>query len=179
MKKSLLVTGTILAIISAGAILTLKPLLEPSLDRIHSHIVSEHQSIQHVTAEQYQNLPADDIVLFDVRELDEYRVSHIDGAIQVQPDIDIDEFNEDYGELLAGKKAVFYCSVGRRSSDLIARLDPVLKRSGVQSSANLKGGIFNWVNQNNELTGKKVHPYNAYWGRLIEDSSNIAYKQEN
>ena len=179
MKKTLIITACILTIITAGAMVLVKPLLNPSLERIHSRIVSEHQNIAHLTAEEFEDLDSDDIVLFDVRETDEYEVSRIDGAIQVQANIDVDEFSEDYGDLLKGKTVVFYCSVGRRSSDLLARLDPLLKSSGVQTSANLKGGIFNWVNQNKKLDGNKVHPYNAYWGRLIEDSSNIAYKPEN
>ncbi len=175
MKTRLIIAGILLVSIGAGAAV----LWQPSLDRIHSHIASEHQNVQHLTAEQYQKLNTDDVVLFDVREVDEFQVSHIEGAIQIQPNIDVDQFHEDYGEILDGKTVVFYCSVGRRSSDLLARLDPVLTESGAQSSANLKGGIFNWVNQKNTLSGKKVHPYNAYWGRLIEDSSNIAYKPEN
>ncbi len=179
MKKILLITACVLTIITAGAMVLVKPLLNPSLERIHTHIVSEHQNISHLSAEEFEDIDSDNIVLFDVREPDEYEVSHIGGAIQIQPNIDVDEFDEDYGELLDGKTVVFYCSVGRRSSDLLARLDPLLKSSGAQASANLKGGIFNWVNQNKKLVGDKVHPYNAYWGRLVEDSSNIAYKPEN
>lgn len=179
MKKTLIITACILTIITCGAMVLVKPLLNPSLDRIHSHIVSDHQNIAHLTAEEFQSLEPDNIVLFDVRETDEYEVSHIYGAVQVQPNIDIDDFGEDYGELLKGKTVVFYCSVGRRSSDLLGRLAPLLKSSGVHASANLKGGIFNWVNQSKKLNGSKVHPYNAYWGRLVEDPSNIAYKPEN
>lgn len=179
MKKALLISASVLAILTAGAMVLFKPLLNPSLEKIHTHIVSEHQNIEHLTAEQFENLNPNKIVVFDVRETEEYAVSHIDGAIQVQPNIEVDEFSEDYSDMLDGKTAVFYCSVGRRSSDLLARLSPVLKSSGVNASANLKGGIFNWVNQNKKLDGDKVHPYNAYWGRLVEDPSNIAYKPEN
>lgn len=179
MKKSLVIAAGILAIIIAGAIALMKPLLNPSLEKIHSYIISQHKNMQHLTAEQFQSLDSGNVVLFDVRETEEYDVSHIDGAIHIQPDIDINEFSEDFADLLEGKTAVFYCSVGRRSSDLLARLSPVLSNSGVQSSANLEGGIFNWVNQNKKLNGDKVHPFNAYWGRLVEDSSKISYKPEN
>ncbi len=151
---------------------------QPSLDRIHQHIAAEHQQLNHITADQLLALKAEETVVFDVRESEEFAVSHINGAIQIPPDVDAAEFTEDYADLLNGKTAVFYCSVGRRSSDLLARLESSLRNAGAKSSANLEGGIFNWVNQEKPLSGNKVHPYNAYWGRLINDSSNISYSPE-
>lgn len=56
--------------------------------------------------------------MFDVREPEEFEVSHIQGAIQFMADIDTIEFIEDYGDLLEGQQAIVYCSVCQRSSKL-------------------------------------------------------------
>jgi len=58
------------------------------------------------------------VLLFDVREPDEFNTSHLNGAIRVDPDVKAETFLKEHGEVLKGKAAVFYCSVGYRSSIL-------------------------------------------------------------
>lgn len=156
-------------------------IFQPPLEKIHKIIKSDYQSVSHISASQFLNLDPRDVVVFDVREVDEFDVSHIDGAIQVMPDIEAAEFIDEYGELLDGKRVIFYCSVGRRSSDLASRLGSAPIKLGAKSSQNLIGGVFTWANQDRELYGatqratKQVHPYNEYWGRLVRDQTKLSY----
>ena len=73
---------------------------------------------------------------------------------------------------LKGKTVVFYCSVGVRSSALAESVKADLLAAGTKEVVNLEGGIFGWHNQSRPLVDKSgpttfVHPYNAYWGRLL------------
>ena len=110
-------------------------------------------------------------VLFDVREQEEYETSHLSGAIRVDPDVKAEAFLERHGESLKGRTAVFYCSVGYRSSILVERL--VAETGDSTRLVNLRGGIFRWYNEGlavYDSTGVTdvVHPYSAVWGRLLE-----------
>ncbi len=154
--------------------------LQPSLTTIHKHIELQHLGLKHMDADEFSKLAKEDVIIFDVREEDEFAVSHINSAIQLSPNVDIGEFVEDYGEMLEGKDVIFYCSVGRRSSDALAQLNDELISLGVRSAANLRGGVFNWVNENRPLAvSEKVHPYNQYWGRLINDQDKVSYQPVN
>lgn len=107
-------------------------------------------------------------LLLDVRGEDEYRVSHLHGAIRVEPG----------GELPASLRSiprdapiVAYCSVGYRSSQLVERLE----KEGFTHAKNLEGSIFEWANKGYPLErdGKpvrEVHPYDETWGRLLAPS---------
>lgn len=148
----------------------------PALDQLHKGIVSAYPNVTHIKPDEFRSYPADSTVVFDVREFDEYQVSHIKRALQLSPDIDPDEFEERYSNLLLGKHVVFYCSVGWRSSELADRLGGVAESLGAMSSVNLKGGLFNWVNQGYELNGTKLHPYNDYWSLFIDDKKKISYQ---
>ena len=146
---------------------------QPSLESIHKKIVNGFDSVKHMSADEFSLLDSSQTIVFDVREEGEFAVSHLPNAVLVSPDLDAQEFIKDYSDLIIGKQAVFYCSVGRRSSDLVQRvqqLNPKLKL------VNLEGGLFNWVNQERDVVGKGIHPYNAYWGRLIDDPNKIQYE---
>jgi len=157
---------------------------QPRLEAIHNDIENDYQSVSHMSASEFSSLDIAQVVVFDVREPEEYAVSHIAGAIQVMPDIDLGEFIEDYGDLLNGKQVVFYCSVGRRSSELANRLGDVPFEHGAVSSKNLIGGVFSWVNQGRQLRNSRqaatnlVHPYNKYWGRLVADPDKLSFTAE-
>jgi len=154
---------------------------ESKLDAIHDEIVSSYEQVDHIKADDLLTMNRDDLVIFDVREQKEFSVSHIDGAIQLDPAISADEFAAKYADSLNGKTAVFYCSVGRRSSKLAARVDQVVEAHGASASYNLIGGVFRWRNEDRPLMSlsdtatNKVHPYNWYWSRLIEDKKAIQY----
>ncbi|MFQ3247154.1 MAG: rhodanese-related sulfurtransferase [Arenicella sp.] len=164
------------------AALTIIALLmfQPRLETIQNDIENDYQSVSHISASEFSKLDVNKVVVFDVREPEEFAVSHIAGAIQVMPNIDPSEFFQDYGDLLEGKQVVFYCSVGRRSSELANRLGDAPSEYGAVSSKNLIGGVFSWVNQSrllrnsSQATTNLVHPYNKYWGRLVADPNRLS-----
>ena len=145
----------------------------------HHKIQQEFETLSHIKADGLTALP-DDTVLFDVRETDEFEVSHLEGAIRVSPDISQAEFMREFGELVKDKSIVFYCSVGYRSSQLAALVKNDLQIAGSQEVYNLEGGIFNWHNERRNLVNidgpsDDIHPFNRKWGRLLERPRNIRY----
>ena len=174
----------LLAVVLLIALAPAIAIAQQSLTRIHEGIVSEYGNIEHIDAGELLAMSPADVVLFDVREQDEFSVSHIQGSIQVDPNIDVDMFTAKYGSRLGGKTAVFYCSVGRRSSQLASQLDEFIQAKNGVGALNLIGGIFQWRNEsrplmsNNSTPTGQVHPYNWYWGRLIEDKDAISYQPE-
>ena len=146
------------------------------LDDIHEDIQSKYTEVSHLNADEFSGLPSSEIIVFDVREEKEYGVSRLSDAIQVSPDINADDFIAQFGEQLSGKTAVFYCSVGRRSSDLVSRLEANPQTGEEAALFNLEGGLFGWVNEQREVDGVGIHPYNWFWGQLlIEDKTMINY----
>lgn len=110
-------------------------------------------------------------LLLDARTPEEYAVSHLRGAVRVDP--------EASPEALAGEVAtlrgadgdtpvVAYCSVGIRS----ARVADRLRRAGFDAVYNLDGSIFRWASEGRPVVRdgepvSEVHPYNAVWGLLL------------
>ncbi len=113
------------------------------------------------------------LLVFDTRPAEEYDVSHLRGALRIDPDMGAEAFVAAYGDRLAGCDLVFYCSVGYRSSIVIERVRGAAEEAGARSVANLRGGIFRWYNEDRPLFGQAqvdtVHPYDAYWGRFLRD----------
>ncbi len=113
------------------------------------------------------------IIAFDVRERAEFDQSHIEGATHLSPAMSAEEFAAVYAPMLKGKKVVFYCAVGVRSSIMLNRLQGVLRESGAASAHNLQGGIFRWhASGKQTVAGSQpvhaVHPYDEHWGALLE-----------
>ena len=105
-------------------------------------------------------------LLLDVRTPAEFAVSHLPGAMQIDPNVDPRKL-----KLPADKGApvVVYCSVGYRSSMLVQRL----QEAGYTNVQNLDGSIFRWANEGRPLTDgvravTSVHPYDRTWGRLLQ-----------
>ena len=149
------------------------------LDRVHALIATEHAGVEHISPDAFAALDPTATLVFDVREPDEFAVSHLPGAVRIDPGLSTEDFEARFGDALAGKQAVFYCSVGRRSSIAAERYADVLEARGVRS-ANLARGIFGWVNEERQLVSASgptdvVHPYDAVWGRLVEDEAAIRY----
>jgi len=153
------------------------------LAKIHDSLIEDYPNLSHVSAEEMNAalLGQEDVLLLDVRKETEYAVSHIDGALRVDPDISEEEFLRLYGDQAAGRTVVLYCSVGRRSSRLGDKVSAGLMEKGAVKVSNLEGGVFNWHNKTRPLVSgnhetDKVHPYNAWWSRLITRKDGIAYK---
>jgi len=107
------------------------------------------------------------LVLVDVREEPEYAVSHLPGALRVEPGGEIPPFLE---TLDKDTPIVAYCSVGYRSSRLVARLE----KEGFTNVKNLDGSIFEWANEGYPVVrdGREVHdvhPYDEKWGTLLAE----------
>lgn len=104
-------------------------------------------------------------LLIDIREKKEYEVSHLAGAIHMDPDTR--KFKALKG-LDKDTPIVVYCSVGYRSSKMAEKLE----KAGFSNVANLEGSIFTWANEGHpvmrgEEEVKAVHPYNRVWGMLL------------
>jgi rhodanese-related sulfurtransferase len=105
-------------------------------------------------------------VLLDTREVEEYEVSHLSGAIHVG----YKSFNqESVANLPKNAEIIVYCSVGKRSEEIGDRL----KKMGFTNVQNLWGGIFDWTNRGYPVVDKEgkevclVHPYSFMWGIWI------------
>ena len=150
------------------------------LAKIHQDIEQKYEQVEHLSADQFLALDPVSTILFDVRDDKEYRVSHLDNAVRVSPGISAEDFLAAHGNLIDGKTAVFYCSVGHRSSKLIDRI--ASSNAAAEQDLvlyNLTGGIFRWVNEDRELDSGLVHPNNWFRERLITDKDKISYKPAN
>ncbi len=103
-------------------------------------------------------------LLLDARTPEEYAVSHLPGAVRVDPDADADALAAAVG---GAERVVVYCSVGVRSAAVAERL----RQQGVEAS-NLEGSIFRWAGEGRPVVRdgepvREVHPYDAVWGRLL------------
>lgn len=105
-------------------------------------------------------------VFLDAREMEEYNVSHIKGAIQVGYDYfdiaSVDGLSKD-------ADIVIYCSIGYRSE----KIGEILKSEGFTNVKNMYGSIFEWVNRGNPLVDNsnektnKIHAFDKKWGKWI------------
>ena len=118
--------------------------------------------------------------LLDVRELEEFAVSHLAGAIRIDPEATPGDVVRAIGSSLAGRDVFVYCSVGVRSTELADRVRVELLRRGATRIANLSEGIFGWHNSGRPLVQgngatRYVHPYDLFWGQLVAQQDLVAY----
>ncbi|WP_412060610.1 rhodanese-like domain-containing protein [Rubrivirga sp. IMCC45206] len=110
-------------------------------------------------------LATDDAPLvLDARTPAEYAVSHLPGAVRVDPGASPEALADVVGE---AERVVVYCSVGVRSAAVAERL----RQQGVEA-ANLDGSIFRWAGEGRPVVRdgapvREVHPYDAVWGKLL------------
>lgn len=103
-------------------------------------------------------------LLLDVRTEPEFAVSHLAGAVQVDPESDAKVIR-----VPKSTPIVTYCSVGYRSAKFAERL----QTAGYENVRNLDGSIFQWANENRPLvsgshTVQTVHPYSRAWSSLLK-----------
>ena len=141
-------------------------------------LVRSSYAIPHLTCQylgqQMASADSAHYLLFDTRAPEEYSTSHIRSAIQVEPELSAEEFMKTHGAALKDKHAVFYCSVGYRSSIFARRVQAEVLRAGARSVANLRGGIFRWYNEAHPVVDANgetdnIHPYDSFWRVLIHD----------
>ncbi|MEQ1745589.1 MAG: rhodanese-like domain-containing protein [Saprospiraceae bacterium] len=111
------------------------------------------------------------LIFLDARELREYAVSHIDGAVYVG----YDQFDPtQLAALHPHDPIVVYCSVGYRSEKIAEKL----LANGFKNVSNLYGGIFEWVNQGYPVVAQKkrtrqVHAYDRTWGVWLRKGEKV------
>ena len=137
---------------------------------VEKDIAIKYPSVDHIKGEDAVEQLSESLIV-DVREPEEYSVSHIPGAINIT----------EVKEIVAMAKKVerpviVYCSVGYRSS-AIAEL---VQDQGI-SIQNLERSLFGWANLGlplENISGKTelVHPYNESWGRLLNGDIPRAYE---
>lgn len=176
----------------AGAAILALSLAQPtigeeafSLANVRVQVKEDFRDVQHIGAAALTEWLAkgEEVLLLDVRESDEFAVSHLEGAQRVDPGIWRWTFMNRFGKSVAGKTVVFYCSVGVRSSRLAARVQAALGDAGVKAVFNLDGGIFTWHNERRPLTDGTgptnfVHSFDARWGKLVDRQELTRTKPE-
>ncbi len=144
------------------------------LTKVEQSVRQDYAGVQHADPAEIERLLADpNVVLLDVREAAEFGVSHLPGAVRVDPGVWTSSFLGRFDGQAQGKTFVLYCSVGVRSSRLAARVQDGLKAAGARGVVNLSGGIFRWHNEQRSLMTEGqptdiVHKYDEGWGRLVD-----------
>ena len=105
-------------------------------------------------------------LILDVREKEEYEVSHLKGAVSALTEKEALQALEG---VPPDRPVVLYCSVGYRSSEMAG----FLQKSGFKEVYNLEGSIFAWANEGRPVYRgdervSKVHPYDRVWGKLLK-----------
>lgn len=172
----LVVAALFLAVADAGPVVA-GPF---TLDAVRENVKQKYGGVDHLsTGALTQALKGgEDILLLDVREKQEFAVSHIPGAVRVDPGMWRWNFMQKFAGQARGKKVIFYCSVGVRSSELAERVSQALKDQGAAGVYNLDGGVFAWHNERRALADGKgdtvfVHPFDSHWGKLVERSELV------
>lgn len=126
-------------------------------------------SVPQITVDELEY--KDGVCLLDARELEEYEVSHIEGAQH----IGYEKLNKEILKSIPKEQTiVLYCSVGYRSE----KIGEQLQNMGYTKVYNLYGSIFEWVNQGNPVvnengTTTSVHTYNKRWSKWLENGTAV------
>lgn len=140
------------------------------LEEVKQEIREEFPDVPAITTEELAAWIAapgkDATVLLDVREADEYDVSHLQGARRARTEAEALATLRDAPD---DRRIVVYCSVGYRSA-VLAR---TLRKRGYTNVFNLEGSIFQWANEGRPVyrgdrRASGVHPYDSDWGRLLD-----------
>lgn len=179
-RRALAASGGVvvtLALASPADALGLGDLIAPprSLETIARRLERDYPGLDHLRPEilASQLRAPDSLRLYDVREADEFAVSHLPNAERLSPAAPARAALRQIGGDVAGRRFVFYCSVGQRSSRMADRVQAALMSRGARGVHNLRGGIFAWHNRSLALVNASgqtpyVHPFNQPWGRLLE-----------
>lgn len=113
-----------------------------------------------------------DAVFLDARELNEFQVSKIAASLWVG----YDDFSmERIKGIAKDQEIVVYCSVGYRSEKIAEKL----MEAGYSKVSNLYGGVFEWMNQDQEVVDsagvktEKVHAFNLVWGVWLNKGKKV------
>lgn len=172
------VIASILLVALLAAVTIIRPWAQPSLAAVEARVASKYDGVTHIPLSEVSAEDMEGVVLLDVRERAEYEVSHLPGAIHVDPDADPATVLAQLGDAVKGRTVLAYCSVGERSSRMARALKQGAIDAGADDVANLQGGVFAWHNGGGELSRggqatRDIHPFNDKWGRLVDDKAAI------
>lgn len=141
-----------------------KPTIESkSFDRTVSRMIKE--TVPLIGVEELRE-NQDKYIILDAREMEEYKVSHLEKAQYIGYD-DWDESILD--ELDKNVPIVIYCSIGVRSE----KIGEKLQKRGFTDVKNLYGSIFEWANKGYPVVDNagyptmKIHGYSWLWGKWM------------
>lgn len=140
------------------------------------------RSIPYISVEELRQQQLNGgLVVLDSREIWEYEVSHLEGAICVGFDFfDASEISTSLADgamknLPLDTPIVVYCSLGIRSEEIGEKL----KKAGYQNVRNLYGGIFEWKNNeypilnSSEKETDSVHTFSKAWGKWLNKGIKV------
>lgn len=140
------------------------------LPRVERAVRAEFDDVTHIRAEEAAREAAR-YVWVDTREAREFAVSHIPGAVRLDPDLKGKALETALSALPKDKPVIVYCSVGVRSSTIARRIQAISSTD----VRNLEGGIFQWTIDGRPLVDAngtpttKTHGYDRNWGGLLPD----------
>ena len=139
---------------------------DPVWERTLRLVREAFPEVPQMTTQQLAAIRADgaarDIVLLDARTSAEFNVSHLPGALLASnPRMALDALEPNDPE----RTVVVYCSVGYRSSRLVAQL----RARGFENIFNLERSLFQWANEGRPLYRgndrvHRAHHYDEEWG---------------
>jgi rhodanese-related sulfurtransferase len=159
----------LLPILVGGVILFVagRPL---AFEILHRRTAAKFPDVRWITTDQLERWLGDlgqpQPRLLDARTASEFAISHIKGAVQIDP------YRPSLHSLRGTPQSgaiVVYSSAGYRG----ARVGRWLANAGYTSVVNLNGGLFKWANEGRSLVKEEnrptalVHPYDERWGLLV------------
>lgn len=145
---------------------------QKALAELRLKIRQDYTDVVHISPAEVRQWQQQDVlppIILDIREPEEYAVSHIAHAINIPPATPVQTaINAHLKHRQQGQKILVYCSVGVRSS----RYAQQLQAAGVGEIYNLDGSLFAWANQGYPLVQDRgpantVHGYDAQWQRYL------------
>lgn len=115
-----------------------------ALRNTHEKIVRDFEGGSHISAASLSDMAPKEYVLFDVREPDEFDVSHIKGAIRIN--YFRFKFKKKLWKLDRSRPYLVHCKSGHRSSGAVK----VMKREGFTQIYHLDGGFDAWKASNGQ-----------------------------
>ena len=109
-----------------------------------------------------------DLQLLDTRKKEEFDISRLENAIHVgYKNFEINQFQD---QLNKNQPIIVYCSIGVRSEEIGEKL----KTAGFENVKNLRGGLFKWFNEDQQIIDKNgkpthhIHGYNKKWSHFLK-----------
>lgn len=154
-------------------LLSIQSFAQDSLQQLLN--VYNTRSVPYISVEELRMLQLnDEVYILDARELEEFEVSRINGALYVG-------YSEFSSEMISEKipdfnrPIVVYCTLGIRSEEIGEKL----RKAGYTDVRNLYGGIFEWKNKgyvvydSEGIETEKVHSCSKAWGKWLINGEKV------